>query len=520
MKRTAVLHPFFLGAFSILFLYAQNAAEMRFGEVIIPLMVTWIVTALVMFPLTRALGSSQQAGFAVSALVMAFFSYGYMFDSLEVLSELTGFSTVANRVLILVGATLIFLAVFGLVRALGENIVQMSALLNFVAGGLIVVQLLTIGSTLLDRRKSQVAASFEEEFTESSSRNPDIFFIVLDGYGRQDVLQDLYAHDNGPFLESLESLGFEVAADSRAPYAQTFLSLASIFNLDYLESFASLSPDSDDRVQLAESIWDGVAIQTLKQQGYSTVSFASGYYLTEFENADRYLAPGQSMGEFSRLLVHTTALRLFEDSNVQASRFRSRIEYTLRSLDKLGATETPTFVMAHVVAPHPPFVLGRELDAIPEGEPIHFNDGTDRIRTQEQREQYVDLYREQLRALNELVEEAVSGLVARPEDDRPVIVIASDHGPGSELRNHSLKETDLRERFGSLFAVCLPNGKSNDVLPDPMTPVNAFRLIFNRYLETDYPLLPSRSFFSAWDRPFDLIEIDDQQLELRSKQDG
>src|SRR5207253_1118682 len=35
------------------------------------------------------------------------------------------------------------------------------------------------------------------------ARRPDIYYIVLDSYGRGDVLKEIYGYDNTPFLEGL-----------------------------------------------------------------------------------------------------------------------------------------------------------------------------------------------------------------------------------------------------------------------------------------------------------------------------
>src|SRR5690606_2778066 len=45
---------------------------------------------------------------------------------------------------------------------------------------------------------------------------PDIYLLVLDGYGRADVLADMYDFDNTPFLELLTSQGFQVAPQATA----------------------------------------------------------------------------------------------------------------------------------------------------------------------------------------------------------------------------------------------------------------------------------------------------------------
>lgn len=50
---------------------------------------------------------------------------------------------------------------------------------------------------------------------------PDIYYIILDAYGRGDVLQQLYGHDNAAFLECLGQKGFYVATEIDAILSQS-----------------------------------------------------------------------------------------------------------------------------------------------------------------------------------------------------------------------------------------------------------------------------------------------------------
>ena len=65
-------------------------------------------------------------------------------------------------------------------------------------------------------------------------RRPDIYYIILDGYARSDVMSKLFGFDNEPFLKRLEQKGFYVARRSTANYCQTPLSLSSSLNAVYL----------------------------------------------------------------------------------------------------------------------------------------------------------------------------------------------------------------------------------------------------------------------------------------------
>ncbi len=58
-------------------------------------------------------------------------------------------------------------------------------------------------------------------------RAPAIYYIILDGYARSEVMRELFDFDNTAFLERLERKGFFVARGSNANYCQTPLSRSS-----------------------------------------------------------------------------------------------------------------------------------------------------------------------------------------------------------------------------------------------------------------------------------------------------
>ena len=55
---------------------------------------------------------------------------------------------------------------------------------------------------------------------------PDIYYIVLDGYGRQDVLQSIYGIDNQEFMDFLVSNGFYIADNASSNYMGTAHSMS------------------------------------------------------------------------------------------------------------------------------------------------------------------------------------------------------------------------------------------------------------------------------------------------------
>ena len=116
-----------------------------------------------------------------------------------------------------------------------------------------------------------------------AGRRPDIYYIILDGYARSDVMSKLFGFDNEPFLKRLEQKGFYVARRSTANYCQTPLSLSSSLNAVYLNDL--IPADSHDKEQLNRWTGDGSIVQTLRGLGYRFVTFATGFDETEHPNS-------------------------------------------------------------------------------------------------------------------------------------------------------------------------------------------------------------------------------------------
>ena len=138
---------------------------------------------------------------------------------------------------------------------------------------------------------------------------PDIYYIILDAYSRDDILKDFYDFDNSSFLNNLTSLGFYVARCSQSNYAQTQLSLASALNMDFINALGGEFCRTDQRVGMPGLIKRSAARRLLEDLGYKMVAFETGYYWTQVEDADVYLSPKSSTAS---LLDVTGGLNSFE----------------------------------------------------------------------------------------------------------------------------------------------------------------------------------------------------------------
>jgi hypothetical protein len=243
-------------------------------------------------------------------------------------------------------------------------------MLNVVGLFLLILPSFQLISHFLQSRASQAQAAQNTQTLDLKIGNepPDIYYIILDGYGRSDVLKNEYGYDNSDFLNGLRDLGFYVADCAQSNYAQTQMSLSSSLNFNYIDTLSDrFTPGTDDRTGLDALIKHSAVRESLEKSGYKTVAFATGFIATELTDADYFLGPQQTVGkmnEFEYLLMETTLARLIQDGgrlgkqNSGSELFRERTLFALDRLDELSYIKGPKFVFLHLVIPHPPYVFG------------------------------------------------------------------------------------------------------------------------------------------------------------------
>jgi hypothetical protein len=337
---------------------------------------------------------------------------------------------------------------------------------------------------------------------------PDIYYIVLDGYGRQDTLREHYGHNNSRFSNWLQSRGFIVGEGSLANYCQTTLSLASTLNMEYLDSFAEhAGTDSDNRQALSTAMQEGRVLTFLRDQEYQVVALRSGYWPTEFHSADVYLQPRAMMSEFEAVLLESSPPGVLLQAATGWSGYdnhRTTIRFVLDELPRVVSMKSPKFVFAHLVCPHPPFVFNASgQPARPPGG-FRLGDGRDLFP----HDVYRAGYAEQIQFVNNRLRQIVEA-IQKESAVPPVIILQGDHGPGMNWDPMSLRRTDVRDRFSTLNAISAP-GIDPASVELCANPVNTFRVILSHLFAVDLKPLPHRSYYSTWPRPLDFVEVTEE----------
>jgi hypothetical protein len=153
-------------------------------------------------------------------------------------------------------------------------------------------------------------------------------------------------------------------------------------------------------------------------------------------------------------------------------------------LSEIPEIEGPKFVFAHFLLPHDPFVFGQN------GEEVSAKGNN---------QSNIKAYLNQLVFANKKIEEMVTQILAKSKVT-PIIIIQSDEGPFRLVKGAWNKDTDAIKAHAFILNAYLLPGIKKTGLYQTITPVNSFRIIFNKYFGTNYELLPDETYTIPNDR--------------------
>jgi len=513
--RKIIIHPYLFALFPVLFLYAHNIDTIHINEIFTPVLLSILLAAFLVVISYLFTKDYKKSALISSLSIVLFFSYGHIYQLIQG-GKLSNFIIGRHRYLLPLWALILIFSIYLIVRT-KRQLKTITIFSNITSIILISISLINIGyyefksnSNKYDISKNS-PTQINIEISYKPDTLPDIYYIILDGYARRDILKDIYDYDNSDFINWLTEKGFYVAERSNSNYNQTLLSLASSLNINFIQDIITTIPSSDDRSILIELIANNKLFEFLRKHNYRIIAFSSGYSGTEIESADIY-KHCWALSEFHTMLINTTPL-----SAIKTTLFptlydihRQRILYTFNELTKINTQKSPVFVFAHMLIPHPPFVFNKNGDKVDAKIPYTISDGSHLLKFIN-KEQYIEGYRNQIIFMNKNLEYTVEKILSK--NHNTIIILQADHGPGSHLDWENPKNTYMNERMTILNAYYLPNG-GDKLLYDSISPVNTFRVILNYYFGANLELLEDRSYFSCWNTPYNFIDVTD---EVKSK---
>jgi Sulfatase len=501
-------HPFLFAIYPILFLYSQNIDEFSPDVLLGPILVSVSFTLAMSVLIWKFSKNRLRGAFLLSLFLLVFFSYGHFYHFLEV-SRLLGFSILGEQkfALSLYGLLFAVLTFFSYKKI--RDWPKSTVFLNVLGLSLVSLTLIGIVSNYKIGERLKVETSPPTEHGVEKGA-PDIFYIILDGYPRQDVLHEIHQFDNSQFLAFLKTKNFRILGNSHSNYPGTSLSLASSLNLNYIDQLIPAEQRrSDNRWLLKDLIQRNYVLKFLKERGYVTAAFDSGYFHTELKNVDHFYATGWFLNEFHEALLDTTPAWVVFKNIGRYQMQRRRILYVLDHLpDPTDATK-PVFVFAHIMALHPPFVFGPNgEERSPQSSSLQFWKDFGDPSIKELSRQYQD----QLTYINKRMQSTVQAILENRK--RPVLIILQgDHG--SSFLSTEQGSSFYQERFSILNAIHV---SQETPLYDSMSPVNTFRVIFNSFFGTTYKRLEDRSFYSLRNTPYQWEDVTEQTKKSSTKE--
>ena len=513
LVRCILVHPLIFSIYPILFLYAGNIDQVDFIDVIPPGLISLVVFSLVFAISWLVFKKSEKSSFFTSAAIFLFYSYSAICNAIQL--SLIPYDVSRSSV----DAWLpgIWLAAFFLLTVFvyfSEVNDKQIAFLNVIALSLIFM----VGVDIARFHFFSNGWKASGIDTNNSARidaagRPDIYFIILDCYAREDVLKEKYNFDNQSFLQKLREKNFKVVEKGFANYNQTYMSLASTLNFSYLDEVGKKYYDRNTAEPLVEMMHNNRLFKTLKGLGYKTVSFATGYTGTEMRKTDFYISQDKLNREFINLVLNTTYLAAFKLSffdllQLQIDIHRNRINTIFSKTPEIATMVKEPFVaFVHIICPHPPFVFDENGAKVPYAGIFDFSDGD---HWDNPVQNYRENYLKQLKYTNEVTLTMIDRLLN--DGRKKVIVLQSDHGPGFGLKWASPEESDIKERMANLQAFYFEDGDYS-AFSQNHTPVNTFRIILNKFFGTDLELLENKVYFSRWWGRYRFIDVSGQLLD-------
>ena len=499
MKNKFVLHPFLFAIFPVIFLFARGVDYISFSEPIAPAIAILLFTCLLLVIFGFIYRDIKKAGIFVSIFMILFFSYGHIHDVMLAHGIIK--SVMARNVFLLAAWSMILLLTGYVLLRTSKNLVNLTKLFNLIGTVLIVISLFNITMEMVQSNlkidtphldiKEGLKIDNVKSNTGVKNRFPDIYYIIFDRYGNEEVLKNYYSFDNREFVNYLIDKGFYVASQSTSNYMNTTLSLASSLNMQYLNDIMEKTGRkfNDSRLLFA-LIQDHGVSRFLKSKGYKYLHFGSWWQATRKNKYADESYNVSLLSEFSMILYRTTMIYpVTAKLGILDKRTEhwKRVMYKFDKLAEVPNMKEPTFVFAHMLVPHDPYIFN--------------DDGTYLKRHIEEKRSEKRKYVDQVRFVNKKIRKLVDELLSRSEVP-PIIIIQADEGPfrfdyGKFDWVKSMND-EWKEKMGILNALYLP-GVDTGLLNPSMTPVNTFRIVFNAYFKTRMELLPDKNYITLKD---------------------
>ena len=328
---------------------------------------------------------------------------------------------------------------------------------------------------------------------------PNVYYIIVDAYGRADALKKYAGFDNSRFVRDLQDLGFRTLGGARSNYMKTHMSIPSILAMDYL-----FTPEGT-RIRKWDDIWnimkgENAVVRRFRELGYRYVYAGGGEWCSK--NTDGCILPKGIWNGTTWQLAHNTPIpgvMFYAVPKLYSAVFASQKQLDMADVTgRIGEIvdsdpRAPLFFLYHDLAVHDSIYnadcsLRKELGA----------EEIDKIDHDARMAASTTAYAETITCINTKLRALVARITNKDRD--ALIVLTADHG--SAFKSNDQIEADAKgltatgyfdERTSILSSWKLPE-TCLEKLPEDLGLTNNFRFIFSCVSGQPPNLLANRHF--------------------------
>ncbi len=485
------LHTLLVPVFFILSIYVQLAGLLYTEEVIQASLIVIIGTLSLFGILFLVYKDKRKAGFATTTIGILFLFFG---DIKKILTSIPVLQYISSyRFMLPLSLLVIAFVLYKTKRT--RSLATATLFLNIL---LLVYIAMDLSKWINLRSKENKGVSQPELRTVSidPAAMPNIYYIVFDGYPSTQAQQEILGVSHNSMDSILSGRGFHLLKYPLSNYNYTSFSIASVFNMEYLDWVKKgTTAKAYHFSRSASDVSNSLLIDWLMQNGYSI------YNLSVFDLPGR---PSISRERFffattPAIIFHNTmwnrvkwdiipvlfpsytkklvaiGRKEFKESIGQYKIFNRQVWDSLQQLPSSQRGIAPKFIYAHFEMPHSPYFYDSSGRPYPDEKVYSPNVSADK-----------DMYRNYIGYVNNRISPLLDSIIHNGENN--IIIFQSDHGSRDIIQK---KQSD---EFRNYSAFYFPD-RDYHSLYDSMSNVNTFRIIFNKYFGQQLPLLGDSSIY-------------------------
>ncbi len=272
LKNPFVLHPFLFGLFTTIFLFSHNIHLVKFQDLFSPISIIIITVTILVVIINLILKNKKKTALIVSLGLILFFSYGFIYEIIDdsIKSDLMHKYVIAVFLIVFLISTFYFIKTH-------RRLDNATKIVNAVGVVIILISLSNIAIYSIEGDSFTNDFSTDNQVITYNKINlPDVYYIILDAYAGTETLENVFNFDNSKFYDFLTEKGFYVAKKSHSNYPQTYQSLSSSLNMEYVNYLDS--ENLQKRQDVAQKIIENNNVmKNFKSKGYTVININSGW---------------------------------------------------------------------------------------------------------------------------------------------------------------------------------------------------------------------------------------------------